>query len=89
MRIERFAYDEENEAKMAAHGIATGRLDQALNNRYVIRRNRAQRRAPFMFIGRDIDGDCIAAPIEETAAPGIWRPVTAWHCKPWEWSRLG
>jgi hypothetical protein len=51
-------------------------------------RNRKGRRAPYLVIGEDHGGACIAIPIEPTYDEAIWRPVTAWPCKAHERSRL-
>ena len=83
-----FRYDARNVGKMAVHGVSPRLLDETLEAHYVTPRNRRGRRGLYIFIGTDYEGNCIAAPIQPTDEPGIWRPVTAWYCKPWEWSRL-
>lgn len=79
---------DDNEDKMAVHGITPRQLDQALASPFVVKRNRRGRRAPYFILGVDGDGNCLAAPIEPTGIEDQWRPVTAWYCKPYEWSRL-
>ena len=76
-----FAFDEENEAKCAAHGITPGQVFAVLRSSFVSVRNRKQRRASHLLIGRDVAGRCLAIPVEATPDPVIWRPVTAWYCK--------
>ena len=83
--VEDFAFDEENEDEMAEHGISPV---QVLDAPYQIRKNRRERRAPLLIIGRDRQDQCIAVPIEPTRDPVIWRPVTAWFCKAHEWGWL-
>lgn len=81
IEIERFLFDAENEEKFSAHGISLYKVYQALQNRYVVVRNRKERRASYLFVGEDDGGMCIAVPIEPFGASGVWRPVTAWPCK--------
>jgi hypothetical protein len=59
-----------------------------LDGAFTIRRNRNQRRASHILVGRDRQGRCIAVPIEPTYSTTLWRPVTAWLCKPDEHSWL-
>jgi hypothetical protein len=70
------------------HGITAEQLASLLDNLFVVRRNRKHRRAPYILIGRDHSGQCIAAPIEATDDPTTWRVVTAWYCKDNEAARL-
>lgn len=86
--IAEFSFDEENEAEMAAHGISPKQLVQVLDGLYQVRKNRRGRRAAHMVIGRDHQGQCIAIPIVPTYDRRVWRPVTAWYCKPHEWGWL-
>ena len=79
--VAKFAYNERADAKMWEHGTDVDRLPEVLENRYVIVRNRGERVAEFVLIGRDNSGRCIAAPIVPTSDPIVWRPVTAWFCK--------
>jgi uncharacterized DUF497 family protein len=86
--IEDFAFDEENEEEMAKHGISPEQLLQVLDGPYRVRKNRHQRRASHLILGRDRQSQCIAIPVEPTHVREIWRPVTAWFCKPHEWGWL-
>jgi uncharacterized DUF497 family protein len=86
--VEDFAFDEENEEEMAAHGVSPEQLLQVLDRPYRVRKNRRQRRASHLIIGRDRQHQCIAIPIEPTHVRGLWRPVTAWYCKHHEWGWL-
>jgi hypothetical protein len=81
VEISGFLHDDENEDKYWDHGIVPEQIDDILANPHVIRRNRRNRRAPYMVVGVDRSGKCIAVPIEATYDPFIWRPVTAWYCK--------
>jgi hypothetical protein len=74
-------FDDENENKMAAHGLTPRRVLQVLDNTHVVVPNRRRRRASFLIVGRDNGGACISVPIERTRDPLIWRPVTAWPSK--------
>jgi uncharacterized DUF497 family protein len=83
-----FAFDDENEDKFAAHGLSAAQVRQLLESPFVLVPNRRGRRAAYLLIGRDRGGGCIAAPIEPTREPTVWRPVTAWRCKAVEEARL-
>jgi len=76
-----FLLDDENEDKMAAHGLTPRRVLQVLDNTHIVVPNRRRRRASFLIVGRDNGGACISVPIERTRDPLIWRPVTAWPSK--------
>ena len=88
MRVVRFAIDDENADKFWAHGLTSRQVRQVLQNDFIIVRNRGGRRAPYVAIGRDHGGQCITIPIEATADPVVWRPVTASRCKGAEELRL-
>lgn len=83
-----FLFDDENEEKIAAHGLTPEQLIQMLDAEYRIVPNRKRRRASHLVIGRDRGGACIAIPIERTHDPTLWRPVTAWLCKDSKWAKL-
>jgi len=61
--VEGFHYDDENEAKFAAHGLSAEIVDQTLDNPYRVLKNRKHRRSPLLLIGTDNGGRCIAVPI--------------------------
>ncbi len=82
-------FDEENELKCAAHAIAPRQIVALLANDFVVARNRKHRRGSHLLVGRDAGGECLAVPIEATADHTVWRPITAWYCKPSEESLLG
>lgn len=78
--------DEVNEDKFWGDGGSNRRLTadqvlQVLEHPFVIVRNRKERRALYLLVGRDSSGTCIAIPIEPTYDPVVWRPITAWRCK--------
>lgn len=83
-----FLFDEANEDKMSSHGITARQLTQMLENDYVVSKNRKTGTAPYLLIGYDDGGKCIAAPIMPTLEYGIWRPITAWPCKASEQTSL-
>lgn len=83
-----FLFDDENEDKIAAHGLTPRRVLQVLENAHIIAPNRRGRRAPVLIVGRDNGGACISIPIEPTNHPLVWRPVTAWPSKENERQRL-
>jgi hypothetical protein len=86
--VTEFAWDDENEDKIAFHGLRSRDVDTVLYYPYIVDLNRMDQRAPYLLIGRNDHGACIAVPIEKTDEPTIWRPVTAWRCKRSEWARL-
>lgn len=79
--IVEFEFTERAASKMWEYGIEFDRLSELLENRYVTVRNRKERAAETVLIGRDNSGRCIVAPIVSTNDPLAWRPVTAWFCK--------
>lgn len=87
-RIVDFALDDENVDKMWDHGIVPEQVIQVLDNRPVVVVNRKNRRGEYLLHGRDNGGTCISIPIEPTADPSVWRPITAWPCKENEEARL-
>ncbi|MBI2919438.1 MAG: hypothetical protein HYY01_15805 [Chloroflexi bacterium] len=87
-RIEAFLIDNENEEKFAVHGLSASQVLQVLDNVHVVLRNRKRRRGVYLIIGRDDGGACIAAPVEPTHEAMLWRPITAWPCKPHEKTTL-
>ena len=87
-RIEALLFDEDNEAKFAAHNLTTRQVDQVLDNEFVVVRNRRRRRGLYLIIGRDHGGLYLSIPVETTVQNGLWRPVTAWPSKPSEIAKL-
>jgi hypothetical protein len=83
-----FLFDDENEDKMAAHGLTPRRVLQVLDSVHIVVPNRRERRAPFLIVGKDSSGACISIPIEPTLDPMVWRPVTAWPAKKGERQQL-
>lgn len=82
--VEDLVIDDENEDKFAAHGILARQVRQLLDRPHTIKKNRRERRATYLLVGRDRQGQCIAVPLEPTYRTTLWRPVTAWYCKPHE-----
>lgn len=83
--VEAFLWDEVNEEKVYSHGIHPNDVDSILDGNVAMFRNRNDRRASYVFIGRSSGGRWITVPAEEVAGiPGVWRPVTAWLSKPGE-----
>lgn len=82
--IEAFLIDEENEEKFAAHGISVRQVIQILTTIHVVVKNRKQRRGTYLIIGTDDGGAFISVPVEPTHEATVWRPITAWPCKPHE-----
>jgi hypothetical protein len=88
IRIADFIIDDENEDKFWTHSLYAEQIREVLEHAHVVKRNRSARRASHFVIGRDRHRQCIAIPIEPTYDPTIWRPITAWPCKPSEWAQL-
>ncbi|HUG16860.1 MAG TPA: hypothetical protein VMM78_17770 [Thermomicrobiales bacterium] len=86
--VEALDLDDENEEKFWSHGIMPRQVDAVLNRPFSVLPNRKNRRAPYILIGVDSSGRCIAIPIEPTHDPVIWRPITAWYCKGSEYALL-
>jgi hypothetical protein len=74
-----FLFDDANEEKFADHGLSIDDVLSILEREHRVVRNRKERRASHMVGGRIENSDCIMVPIEPTADPVIWRPVTAWY----------
>jgi hypothetical protein len=69
-------------------GIVPGQLYAVLDGFRTVLRKRKDRAAPYILLGTDEQGRCLAIPIVPTDDPYVWRPVTAWYCKPGEEVRL-
>jgi hypothetical protein len=83
-----FQITETAEAKFWSHGIDQDQIYAVLEYFWTTTRNRARRAAPYVLIGRDHQGRCLAIPIVPTEDPAVWRPITAWYCKPSEAAKL-
>jgi hypothetical protein len=70
--------------KLHAHGIGLAQLYEVLDRFWIVTRNRRQRTASHLLHGTDDQGRCLTIPIVATDDPSIWRPITAWYCKPGE-----
>jgi len=70
--------------KIADHGITVDQLYAVLDEFSVVIRNRKHRAASHALLGTDGQGRCLAIPIVPTDDPFVWRPITAWYCKPSE-----
>jgi hypothetical protein len=89
-RIEILNFDitPEISAHMWEHRVDVDHLYAVIVGHYIVRRNRATRTAPYLLIGEDDEGRCLAVPIVPTDDPTVWRPVTAWECKRSEADKL-
>ena len=76
-----FLFDDENEDKLAAHGLTQERVLQVLENRHIVVKNRRRRCGVFLIVGPDNGGAYITVPVEPTHDRLLWRPVTAWPSK--------
>lgn len=74
--------------KIWDRGIVPDQLYAVLDRFWTPIRNRRGRVAPYVLLGTDDQGRCLAIPVVPTDDPYVWRPVTAWYCKPGEVTRL-
>jgi hypothetical protein len=74
--------------KLWGHGLRPAQVWSVLNRRWVAVRNRPDRAAPYLLIGRDDQGRCLAMPIVPTDDPLVWRVITGWYCKRSEAAKL-
>jgi hypothetical protein len=74
--------------KLWSHGIDTDQVYAVLEGDWISLRNRPDRVAPYVLIGRDHQRRCLAIPIVPTEFPSVWEVITAWYCKPGEVARL-
>lgn len=72
MQVDGFLIDDDNEDKFWRHGLAADDVLQVLDGPHIIERNRKERRAGHLIVGRDHAGGCIAIPIEPTHDPTVW-----------------
>ena len=75
-------------SKFWSHGIDEQQVYAVLDHPRTVIRNRAARAAPYVVLGRDEQGRCLAIPIVPTDDRLVWRPITAWYCKPSEAAKL-
>jgi hypothetical protein len=85
--VDRLEWDDRNIDHIWEHGLDPDTVDEILESAYVVVWNRRQQTAPYLLIGLDYNGRCIAAPIVRGRREGVWRPLSAWYCKPAEWAR--
>lgn len=65
LTVHTFVFDDENMEKFASHGLTERQVDQILDGSFVHYRNRSDRRADRLLIGRDHDGQCIVETISQ------------------------
>jgi hypothetical protein len=78
MDIDELEFDDANRHHIWEHGLAVELLDEILDGRYMLLRNRSGASGPFRLIGRDRGGALVTLVIARTATPGRWRVVTGW-----------
>jgi hypothetical protein len=81
-------FDEENERKLAAHGVTIAEVIQVWTDRPRYFKNRGNRRATHAMMGETADGRLLLIPIERLR-PGLWRPVTGMDPTPHQRGRYG
>lgn len=74
--------------KLWSHGLRPEQVRSVLDRRWVATRNRPDRAAPYLLIGRDDQGRCLTMPIVPTDDPLVWRIITGWYCKRSEAAKL-
>jgi hypothetical protein len=75
--VRELAFDDEKEAKFAAHGIDVIEVQEVLELQPRFFVNRAARRASHVMVGSTRSGLLLAVPIEQWGESGVWRPATA------------
>jgi hypothetical protein len=88
IEILEFRVSERAEAKFWTHGIERQQVISILRHRWIALRNRRHRAANHIVVGRDDSGRCIVVPVVPTEESTVWRPLTAWYCKPSEAAKL-
>jgi hypothetical protein len=88
IEIARLEITETGHRKLWSHRVVFAQMEAVLLGRHVVIRNRSERAAPYLLIGRDEQGQCLTAPIVPTDDPLVWRVITAWYCKPSEAAKL-
>jgi hypothetical protein len=84
IEIANLLIDENVEEKFWRHGLTPIQVRSVLDNWWIVTHNRKDRAASHVLIGRDDQGQCLAIPVVRTDDPVVWRPITAWRCKPRE-----
>lgn len=82
--ISEFDFTRRSIEKFADHGILPAQLYAVLGNFWTVTRNRKDRAASHVLLGTDNQRRCLAIPIVSTDDTYVWRPITAWYCKPGE-----
>jgi hypothetical protein len=72
-------FDDDNEAKFAGRGITVREVAEVHHSEPYFRKNRANRRATHLMVGRTFGGRWLMVPIERYGSEGVWRPVTAFE----------
>jgi hypothetical protein len=84
VEIEDFDITDQTIDKIGRHAIGEGQLYEVLQHFWMVIPNRKERAAPHVLLGTDNRGNCLAIPIVPTDRPRVWKPITAWQCKPRE-----
>ena len=74
--------------KLWNHGLTADQAHSVLSRPWLVTRNRPNRTAPYLLIGRDEQSRCLTMPIVPTGDPLVWRVITGWYCKPGEVAML-
>ena len=83
-RIAELEFDEDNEEKLAAHGISAMEVLELLANTFTLRRNKKNRSGARQLIGQTNGGRSLTIVLAPTHTPERWRPVTGWYSTPSE-----
>lgn len=79
--VDGLLFDDENEAKFAAHGVTVADVQEVFDFFPRFYTNLGGRRAPYVMLGPTYAGRLLLVPIERVMDQ-TWRPVTAFEPRP-------
>lgn len=85
--VEDLAFDDENEAEMARHGVVPREVDQIHQNAPQYFRNKSDARGSHVMMGPTDSGRMHLVPLERCGSSRTWRPITAFEPTPHQRAR--
>lgn len=79
MLISEFEWDEANIEHVRRHGLDVDELNDMLESRITVIRNKDEGSGAYKFIGTARGGQRVTLVVARTSIPGRWRPVTGWR----------